>query len=82
MEKARELMEDVKKLKSNWDDRSQFKLKGVENLSVSDLEQLDLYVGAYIESGGTGFGQFTEPLGDIKEVLDAYGIKSKGYTLF
>lgn len=50
-------------------------LKGVKNLSVSDLETLILYAESYIQSGGYGFNGLMEPLGEVGQVLGKYGLK-------
>jgi hypothetical protein len=69
------LIKDIKKKRDEWDERSQFKLKGVGNLSRSDLDDLDLYACACLDNGGYSFSPYRDPSGDIKKILDAYGIK-------
>lgn len=75
--KTNQLLKTIQTKLENWDERSQFKIAGVGNLSISDLETIKLYVGAYIQSGGTSFGSLMAPMGGVKEVLDHYGIVSK-----
>lgn len=60
------LLKDVEKAFNKWDERSQFVLKGVRNLSVSDLDTLELYA----ETGGHGL---MKPHGYVGEVLAKYG---------
>lgn len=76
MSNANTLINDINKKKESWNERSQFKLKGVGNLSVSDLDLLELYAQTYITNGGS-FTGLMEPFGEIKEVLDAYGVKDQ-----
>lgn len=71
---AMKLKNDIQKLKNNWNERDQFKLKGVGNLSVADLDQLELYADEYIRNNGS-FGTLMSPLGDTKIILDKYNLK-------
>lgn len=75
--KTNQLLKTIQTKLENWDERSQFKIAGVGNLSISDLEIIKLYVEEYIQSGGTSFGSLMDPMGEVKEVLDHYGIVSK-----
>lgn len=77
---AEKLRKDIQKKLDNWNERSQFTLKGVKNLSRSDLDSLDMYADFFIKNGGYGFAPFRKPLGEIKEVLDKYQIIDK--TIF
>lgn len=80
---AQKLLKDIDSKLSNWNERSQFRLKGVGNLSRADLDTLTLYAEAYIRSGGYGFPGLMEPRGSIKEVLDKYGVTSShAYSFF
>lgn len=81
MKNAEQLINDVEEAKSKWDERSQFKIKGVGNLSMSDLDQLVLYANTYIDNSSS-FRGLMEPMGDIKKVLDKYGIKDSSGGLF
>jgi hypothetical protein len=74
MVQAFTLIKDVKKKLDTWDERSQFKMKGVGNLSRSDLDSLVLYAQAFVRSNGQGFDGFMEPRGDIAKVLKGYGM--------
>lgn len=76
---ANKLIKDINKKKASWNERSQFKIKGVGNLSVSDLDQLELYAQTYISNGGS-FTGLMEPFGEIREVLDAYDLKDQFST--
>lgn len=73
---AKKLIMDIEKKFNRWNERSCFKLKGVGNLSVADMEELKLYAKAYIQSGGQGFPGLVKPRGSIKEVLVKYGLYS------
>lgn len=75
--KTNQLLKTIQTKLENWDERSQFKIAGVGNLSISDLETIKLYVEEYIQSGGISFGSLMDPMGEVKEVLDHYGIVSK-----
>jgi hypothetical protein len=71
MFEANKLLKDIKSKKDKWNERSQFKIKGVGNLSMSDLDTLELYAETYINFGD--LNSLMRPLGDILEVLKAYG---------
>ena len=62
------LIEDIEMIMDNWDERSQFTLAGVKNLSVSDLDTLELYAKEY-----NGYN-LMEPQGAIREVLLKYNV--------
>lgn len=72
MEKREQLLNDIKALRDNWDERSCFKLKGVGNLSRSDLDTLELYADNNLNL------RLMKPLGNIKKILDIYNIKWEG----
>ena len=73
MFKANQLIKDINKKLDNWDERSQFKIKGVGNLSRSDLDSCILYAETYMRIGGIS-GLIT-PRGDLKVILEAYGLE-------
>lgn len=73
MKKAEKLIQDIDNKIRDWDEYSQFKLKGVGNLSVSDMDRLKLYAETYIRNGGNFRGLMT-PLGDNAKILKAYGL--------
>lgn len=79
MKNAMKLIKDIEKKINVWDEYSSFTIKGVKNLSYSDLDILKLYANEYITSGGVTFNGLMEPTGDIKKVLDSYNIKVKSY---
>ena len=69
------LLKDIDKKIDNWDERSCFTLKGIKNLSMSDLDTIKMYAKNYDKSGSvTNYGEFMKPLGDKAEVLKAYDI--------
>lgn len=73
MANTKKLLNDLNRKIKNWDERSCFTIKGVSNLSMSDIETIMLYAQHY-ELHGSFFG-LMEPRGDIKKVLGAYGIQ-------
>lgn len=73
MKKAHELLKEIEKKRRNWDERSQFKIKGVGNLSCSDLDIIQLYTETYIQSGN--LMALMRPLGGVAQVLKAYDIE-------
>lgn len=64
------LIRDIEKKISTWNERSQFKLKGIGNLSRSDLDVLRMYADFSKRQDYS----LMEPRGRIKEVLDKYDI--------
>lgn len=74
MKNAQKLIKDVEKKIINWNERSQFKLKGIGNLSRADMDEIIFYAETFIRSGGCGFTGLMEPMGSLKQVLDAYDI--------
>lgn len=77
MENAKKLINDINLKLKKWDEKSNFTIKGVKNLSRSDLDTLVLYAQQYIMSGGYSFSGLMEPFGDIKKVLSKYDITVK-----
>ena len=69
---AEKLIKDIEVKIRNWNERSGFTIKGVKNLSMSDLDTLVLYSKTCIRTGR--FEGLMEPRGSIKAVLDLYGI--------
>lgn len=68
MFKSQELLNDINRLWREWDERGNFTLKGVKNLSPSDLDTLKLYA----ETGGESL---MTPLGEVGRVLEKYGYR-------
>lgn len=77
---AEKLLKDIKKKIANWNERSQFTLKGIHNLSRADLDSLEMYANFYIRSGGYGFPGLMEPMGSTKEILEKYGMQTETYS--
>ena len=73
---AKKLINDLEKIMQNSEYRTS-KVRGVSNLSRSDLEVAIDYANAYIRSGGHGFSGKMSPRGGVKELLDKYGITKK-----
>lgn len=71
---AKILKKDIKEKIDNWNERSSFAVKGIKNLTVSDLDTLELYADEMIKSGGNGFYGLSKPLGNIRQVLVKYGL--------
>lgn len=70
---------NINKLKSNiekkirdWNERSCFTIKGVKNLSRSDLDMIIMYADIYAKQGN--FDGYMQPRGGVRDVLAAYGI--------
>lgn len=75
IEKANKMMEDVRKKLANWNERSMFTVKGVRNLSRSDMDSIILYGEAVLAYGN--YNCYMEPRGEVREVLTAYGLAKK-----
>lgn len=67
---AEKLIKDISKKRNKWDERSQFKIKGIGNLSISDLDILELYANTYLRYGS--IASLMRPLGTIRSVLEKY----------
>ena len=72
IKQAEKLIKDVHTKIDKWNERSQFKVKGVGNLSRSDMDTLEYYAETFIKNGGYGFPGLLEPLGNIREVFVKY----------
>lgn len=70
--KAQKVLNDVNKKIEAWNERSCFTLKGVRNLSRSDMDSLIMYAKAVIQYGN--YNCYMEPRGEIRNVLEAYGL--------
>lgn len=81
MKNAEKLINDVtKKIQSS--EYGTVKMKGVSNLSRSDLEDTIMYAQNYIQHDGQSFGNVMSPVGGTEELLKAYGIEVKSYGFF
>ena len=72
MDKVKKLKQDINKKLDKWNERSNFTLKGVKNLSKSDLDTITLYADT-IETQGN-YNGLMKPLGAVAQVLQAYNI--------
>ena len=54
----------------NWNERSQFIVHGVKNLSRSDMDMIIMYAENLIMNGGYSYGNLMKPLGNAGKVLD------------
>lgn len=70
--KVNKLKDDIRKKLDNWNERSNFTLKGVKNLSRSDLDTIILYADTIARQGN--YDGLMKPLGGVGEVLSAYGL--------
>ena len=77
MANAKQLIKDIDKELEKWDERSQFKLKGIGNLSLSDMEILKAYAKEFLQIGN--INHLIKPLGDKKEILAKYGIEKDSF---
>ena len=73
MENAKKLINEIEKQRNNWDERSQFKIKGVGNLSRSDLDSIEYYADTFIKTGN--INNLMKAFGGVGEVLEKHGIK-------
>ncbi len=71
-QQAKKLKSEVEAKIKKWDERSNFTMKGVKNLSMSDMDTLVLY--AENSDGRGNFPGYMEPRGAIREVLEKYNI--------
>lgn len=69
-----DLRSDIDNLLDKWNERSNFKIAGVSNLSRSDLDSILLYVDSW---DGSRFRGLMRPLGAVATVLKAYGMEQK-----
>lgn len=67
------LLSTIRSKRENWDERSNFKIKGVSNLSNSDLDTLEMYAQC-IYQHGTYQGRLMQPYGGVGDVLKEYGL--------
>lgn len=72
MKKKKNLIEDIEKKISTWNERSSFTLGKTKGLSRSDLDVLRLYADI-ISSYGTYEGQLMKPVSKVASVLKEYG---------
>ena len=69
---ARKLIQDIDHKIDTWNERSMFTLKGVKNLSMSDLDSLRLYAEQHISTGS--FDGLMKPLGAMRDLLEGYDL--------
>lgn len=68
MFKWEKLIKDINSAYSSWDERSTFTIVGIKNLSISDLETIELYA----QTRGEGL---MKPVGSVATVLGKYGFE-------
>ena len=78
---AKKLKKDIETKISKWNERSNFSLKGIKNLSRADLDTLDLYANYIINYGSyiMAPSPLMQPLGDIEKVLEKYQCLEKSF---
>lgn len=67
---AEKLTKDIYEKIDNWDERSQFTLAGIKNLSMSDLETLIMFCNEYKKYGSLRGYWVNKPM---KTILEKYG---------
>lgn len=78
MSNSEKLIKTIEEKLNKWNERNTFTIKGISNLSRSDLDTILLYVNAYKRSGEKDFGDLMEPKGYVGDVLEKFQIiKSK-----
>lgn len=70
---AIKLLSTIRSKRENWDERGSFNIKGVSNLSSSDLDTLEMYAQC-IYRHGTYQGRLMQPYGGVGDVLKEYGL--------
>ena len=73
MNGANKLLKEINKKRKAWNERSSFTIMGCRNLSVSDLDTLELYATTYLRTGSVS--GLMKPLGPIGEILSKSNIK-------
>lgn len=68
---AQKLIQDIKVKKAKWNERSQFVIRRVTNLSMSDMDALILYAETIIKNGYYT-GLLMKPLGGVGAVMKKY----------
>jgi hypothetical protein len=73
IQNAEKLIKDVEKKIMNSEYGS-VTLKGVKNLSRSDLETIIMYAQTFIKNYGEGFYGLMEPRGQVEELFKKYNV--------
>lgn len=68
------LLNSVENCRRKWEERKQFEIVGVKNLSMSDLDTIELYAET-IQRTGSILG-LMQPLGNVKLVFDKFNINT------
>lgn len=69
---AEKLIDAIESRRSMWDEWSTFTIKGVKNLSIADLDTLELYAVNLLRNGS--YQGLVTPRGYIAEVLSKYDL--------
>lgn len=81
IKQAEKLITEVKKKRASVE-YNVGTFKGVENLSVSDLEMAILYAEHYIASGGNGYEGLMSPTDNVQELLGKYNLPTEQKSIF
>lgn len=81
MSNLEKLTKTIETKLDKWNERSTFTIKGVSNLSRSDLDTILLYINAYKRSGEKDFGDLIEPRGYVGDVLEKFQITIKSKSI-
>ena len=68
---AVQVLKEIERKRRNWDERYQFTIAGVGNLSQSDLDGIELYINYYKDGLST---LLMKPFGGVSEVLEKANI--------
>lgn len=71
---ADQLISDIRLKRANWNERSSFTLKGIKNLSNSDLDTLILYAQNAINHPDNPEYGYMRLRGDLRQIFIAYRI--------
>lgn len=71
-ENAAKLIKEIDNKLNSWNERSQFKIKGIKNLSRADLDMLRIYAEQVLRTGN--FSGLMKPMGNEKLVLEKFDL--------
>lgn len=74
MSNTNQLIKVIENKINTWNERSNFTIKGIKNISRSDLDTILLYINSYTKSSERNFGGLVPPTGYVKDVLDKFNI--------
>lgn len=74
---SKKLKKDIETKILKWNERSSFKIKGIGNLSMSDMDTLTMYADNAIKYPENPEKGFMPLRGGLREIFIAYGILSE-----